>query len=86
MKAGFERIVKDYPDPWNINNYAQFACRNEDWAAVSALSERIGSKPVMRAWFDNASYYEGCIRTAKAEAARADKAGPPLPPRSVLDR
>lgn len=83
MKAGFERIVRDYPDPWNINNYAQFACSNQDWATVSALSERIGPRPVMRAWHDDASYYEGCVKTAKAGAASG---APPQPPRPRPDR
>lgn len=82
-KAGFERMVKDYPDPWNINNYAQFACKNRDWAAVSTLSERIGSRPVMRAWHNDARYYEGCVKTAKARAAEG---APPEPARPIRDR
>jgi len=73
MKAGFERMVKDYPDPWNINNYAQFACRNQDWATVVALSERIGSRPVIRAWFDDVRYFEGCVNTAKARATPSQR-------------
>ena len=65
MKAGFERIMKDYPDPWNLNNYARFACSNVDWATVLALAERIGDTPVAMAWNGDARQYYSCTETAR---------------------
>jgi hypothetical protein len=46
MKAGFERIILDYPDPWNLNNFGRFACLAEDMPTVLAVAKRLGSEPV----------------------------------------
>jgi hypothetical protein len=56
MKAGFERMTKDYPDAWNMNNYARFACWAGDWATFDRVSASIGEKPVTAAWTDNGEY------------------------------
>jgi hypothetical protein len=42
-------MIDDFPDPWNINNYARFACMARDWATVEQLAGRIGDKPVAMA-------------------------------------
>jgi hypothetical protein len=76
MKAGFERIVKDYPDPWNINNYARFACRNVDWLTVLALAERIGDKPVAMAWNGDIRQYYSCTQTARNMKAQTTEGVP----------
>jgi len=76
MKAGFERIVKDYPDPWNINNYARFACGNVDWATVLALAERIGDKPVAMAWNGDIRQYYSCTQTARNVKSQATEGVP----------
>jgi hypothetical protein len=57
MKSGFERMTKDYPDAWNMNNYARFACWAGDWVTVARLSASIGEKPVDAAWTDTGEYY-----------------------------
>ena len=64
MKAGFERMIKDYPDPWNINNYAKFACLAEDWKTVSFLNKQIEQKPLLDAWSRSQKYYDYCIAFA----------------------
>lgn len=65
MKAGFERMIQDYPDPWNINNYAKFACLAEDWETVSSLGEKIGQNPLLDAWSQSQRYYHQCIAFSK---------------------
>jgi len=50
MKDGFEDIVKQYPDPWNINTYARFAYLAGDKTKGQELSSRIAQKPILEAW------------------------------------
>lgn len=68
MRAGFERIVADYPDPWNINNFAKFACFAQDWRALGLLLPAIGTRPVMAAWHDSPGYFVRCRDKALLEA------------------
>lgn len=50
MKAGFEDVVARYPDSWNLNNYARFACLARDKAKTKELLERTESSIVPEAW------------------------------------
>ena len=50
MRAGFEDVMKRYPDAWNLNNYARFSCEAGDWEKTKELMAKIGDKPVMKAW------------------------------------
>ena len=50
MKEGFEDVIARYPDAWNLNNYAKFACLAHDKQKVRALLKRIGSDIVGPAW------------------------------------
>lgn len=50
MKAGFEDIIRRYPDAWNLNNYAYFSCMARDKAKTAELLERIGTSVVRQAW------------------------------------
>jgi hypothetical protein len=50
MKAGFDDIIARYPDPWNINNYAWFACLAGDRATTEALVRRVGAAPLHAVW------------------------------------
>jgi hypothetical protein len=50
MKAGFEDIISRYPDAWNLNNYARFACMARDKPKTAELLERIGTSVVKEAW------------------------------------
>jgi len=65
MKAGFEELVSAYPDPWNINNFARFACIAGDWRTMGRLSEKIGEAPIPAAWHDDTRYYLGCRSAAR---------------------
>lgn len=50
MRDGFEDVIKQFPDSWNLNNYAKFACLAKDKAKVQQLMERIGTDIVADAW------------------------------------
>ncbi len=50
MKSGFDDIVARYPDDWNLNNYAKFACIAHDKQTTRALLKRIGDNVVPEAW------------------------------------
>lgn len=66
MKRSFERIIADYPDPWNINNFAKFACLAQDWNTVTILAKKIGANPIEAAWGDSKDYYEQCVNYAQS--------------------
>jgi hypothetical protein len=59
MRAGFDRIIKDYPDPWNVNKFAVFACMAEDAKTLARLIPRIGRTPIKAAW-GSVEYYSQC--------------------------
>ncbi len=65
MKAGFERITIDFPDSWNRNNYAAFACLAQDGATVLKVAELIGDRPIESAWWGSVANYQGCVANAR---------------------
>lgn len=50
MKTGFEDMLKDFPDAWNRNNFARFACLANDRKTASAQIALIGSGYMEEAW------------------------------------
>lgn len=50
MKAGFMRITRDYPDPWNFNNFAKYACMAEGVSTLKMTLEKVGNSPIEDAW------------------------------------
>ena len=50
MREGFEDLVQRYPDPWNLNRYAFFACNAGDRATYSDVIKRIGPRVDYGAW------------------------------------
>ena len=46
MRASFDDIIKQYPDAWNTNNYARFACLAGDRDKARQLFALIGTSPV----------------------------------------
>jgi len=65
MKTGFERIVADFPDPWNINNFAKFACLANDGITVLKIAEQIRDEPIEAAWWGSADNYRKCVANAR---------------------
>jgi hypothetical protein len=50
MKQGFDDVIARYPDAWNLNSYARFACLAGDKATTRALLRRIGPDIDLVAW------------------------------------
>ncbi|MEH6459148.1 DUF4034 domain-containing protein [Chitinimonas sp. JJ19] len=63
MRKGFERIVRDYPDAWNLNNFGKFACMAGDARILPAIMKKIGGAPIISAW-NSQRYYESCLAFA----------------------
>lgn len=64
MKAGFEQMIKEYPDPWNLHNFAKFSCYADDLKTLSTLLPRITPEPVVAAWQNDPEYYRRCTAAA----------------------
>lgn len=60
MKSGFERIVKDHPHAWNINNFAKFACMARDSETFMQMDKKIDGKPNLSAFSDDPEWYAWC--------------------------
>lgn len=65
MRAGFDDMIKRYPDQWNIQNYAHFACLAKDHATFRKLSPRIKS-PVPATW-EPPNTLQACRAAAKLQ-------------------
>jgi hypothetical protein len=59
MRAGFEAIVADYPDQWNINHYAKFACLVGDQGTTKKAFDMMKGEPIKAAW-DSTDQFEKC--------------------------
>lgn len=59
MKNGFEEIVKRYPNEWNLNSFAYYACQARDRDSVKALFAKI-NRTFMDAWNNDQATYESC--------------------------
>lgn len=56
MRAGFEDVIARYPDQWNLQNYASFACDAGDDETLAKLFERIAEPSIDEAWRSRARY------------------------------
>jgi len=63
MKQAFEDLVKRYPDPWNRNLYATFACRARDRETTARLLGELGKEAQLGALSPGVTT-EGCTRFA----------------------
>jgi len=74
MKHSFETLVQKYPDPWNLNNFAKFACIAGDAATAADLMTRIEGKVAVEAWDGEMAFYTGCKTAVTAvPAAQASR-------------
>jgi hypothetical protein len=67
MKAGFDDVIARYPDAWNLNNYAKFACLAKDRKTARLLLGKIESEVVWEAWSPS-SQLSRCRKWASAES------------------
>lgn len=63
MRAGFRTIVADFPDPWNLNHFARFACLAHDREAMREAFAKVGSEALDAAW-DSPGQYRACRAAA----------------------
>ncbi|MEO6689650.1 MAG: DUF4034 domain-containing protein [Dokdonella sp.] len=68
MRAGFEAIVSEYPDQWNINHYAKFACLVGDKDTTKVAFGMIKGEPIAAAWasteqYEKCRYFAGLVST-----------------------
>jgi hypothetical protein len=64
MKAGFDDIVKRYPDDWNYNHYAWFACVARDAATTKQAFEKVGDRLDTSLW-SNRQWLNRCRSLAR---------------------
>lgn len=68
MRASFEVLVAQYPDPWNLNAYAYFACLANDVGAMAPVLARLGQQIDLRAWGENgAATHARCAAATVAD-------------------
>ena len=67
MKRGIHDVLARYPDAWNLNNFARFACLAGDRAEAQALAARIGEIPDVDVWNRDRGEFQAC------------RAGKPMP-------
>ncbi|OEZ99734.1 tetratricopeptide repeat protein [Duganella sp. HH101] len=71
MKTSFDTLVDRYPDPWNLNAYAYFACQAGDYATMAGLLNRIGERRVYTSWGKRgARAYDDCAAHAGDDTSR----------------
>ena len=69
MKASFDALVQAYPDPWNLNAYAYFACKAGDYAVMTSVLQRIGEQLTFAQWGNSGeAEYMRCARYTPADA------------------
>lgn len=56
FRAGLEELVARYPDSWNLNRFAAFACDAGDKGTTRRLLARINDAVVAAAWANRATY------------------------------
>ncbi|WP_176216770.1 DUF4034 domain-containing protein [Andreprevotia lacus] len=62
MKAGLERIQADYPDRYNLNVYARYACQAADWPTLRKLMVKVGNNPDKKEWDRTGpNFYDFCV-------------------------
>lgn len=60
MKKSFERLIADYPDPWNLNNFGNFACKVGDLQTTAHMLKRIEGNVILAGWDQNMVWYAQC--------------------------
>lgn len=62
MRRGFEDIVRVYPDNWNLNAFAYYACMARDWQTAKAVGAKVSS-PQLELWKDHQTF-QNCVQHA----------------------
>jgi hypothetical protein len=62
LKSGFDEIIEQYPEQWNINSYAHIACAAYDKDKALELLQKIKAKPISELWNDKQFSYDYCAK------------------------
>ena len=65
MRGGFQQMVKHFPEPWNANRFADFACQAEDRETAQAVLAKLPAV-VTPAWDGGEGAYRQCKAWAGA--------------------
>lgn len=66
MSKGIDDVLSKYPDQWNINNFAYFACKARDKKKTKKLLGLIEGEPIKSAWQNKTYIFNQCNNWAKA--------------------
>ena len=67
MKMGMNDILKSYSEPWNINNFAAFACQARDIEKARVLLPQALDQPVFDVWGSQETF-DACWKWAMGAA------------------
>lgn len=59
MSIAMDDVLSQYPDQWNINNFAYFSCLAGDKNKTYQLIHKIMGRPILDAW-KSIDYYNNC--------------------------
>lgn len=65
MSKAIDDVIEQYPDQWNINNFAYFSCLAGDSNKTRHLISMIEGKPIVSAW-QNMDFYSQCKAWSEA--------------------
>lgn len=71
MKRGMADVLKRYDEPWNVNNFAKFACAAGDKETLRQLLPRALSAPISSVW-GQTEYVSRCMELAGLESSAAN--------------
>lgn len=61
MKRGIDDVLARYPDQWNINNFAYFACLSGDKSKTRELIHRVSGSAEYKVWARSSpDFFERC--------------------------
>ena len=69
MKKGVDDVLAQYPDEWNLQNFAKFACLANDRDKTIELLDKVRTAPDIRAW-ETQTAIDACYRWANAGPAQ----------------
>ena len=72
MKVAIYDVLRQYPDQWNINHFAYYACLSGDPVTTNQLIELVESPPLVEVWL-NDGFYQSCVDWAKNSRAFKSK-------------
>ncbi|MBI5696451.1 MAG: hypothetical protein HZC51_12090 [Nitrospirae bacterium] len=74
MRQGVQDIMARYPGSrWNLNNFAAFALRAQDWGTAFELIALIGDDPYIEVWGSRKSYNEFRYVATQAQDRKKSK-------------